>query len=146
MTDPTFSTALAATPPPPPAPLPRRRLRADLPRVLRPDLAPAHDQPRREHVGGVGRRQLPQRLSPTHKPEYLGWVHDSGLTFRHERYPAYKATREKLTEELQDDFDRGMERICQLLEAYRIPILSLHGLRGRRRHRHARAPGRRRRA
>jgi DNA polymerase-1 len=68
-----------------------------------------------------------QRLLTTHRPEYLGWVHDSGLSFRHERYPAYKATREKLTEELQSDFDTGMERICQLLEAYRIPILSLKG-------------------
>ena len=68
-----------------------------------------------------------QRLLDTHRPEYLGWVHDSGLSFRHERYPAYKATREKLTEELQSDFDTGMERICQLLEAYRIPILSLKG-------------------
>ena len=68
-----------------------------------------------------------QRLLATHQPEYLGWVHDSGLSFRHERYPGYKATREKLTEELQSDFDRGMERICQLLEAYRIPILSLQG-------------------
>ena len=68
-----------------------------------------------------------QRLRLTHKPEYLGWVHDSGLSFRHDRYPAYKATREKLTEELQSDFDRGMERIRQLLDAYQIPILSLHG-------------------
>jgi DNA polymerase I len=68
-----------------------------------------------------------QRLLSTHQPEYLGWVHDSGLSFRHERYPAYKATREKLTDELQSDFDTGMERICQLLEAYRIPILSLKG-------------------
>ena len=68
-----------------------------------------------------------QRLLSTHRPEYLGWVHDSGLSFRHERYPAYKATRQKLTDELQDDFDRGMERVCQLLEAYRIPILSLDG-------------------
>lgn len=68
-----------------------------------------------------------QRLNATHKPEYLGWVHDSGLSFRHERYPAYKATREKLTEELQSDFDTGMERICEILAAYRIPILSLKG-------------------
>ena len=28
-----------------------------------------------------------QRSSQTHKPDYLGWVHDSGLSFRHERYP-----------------------------------------------------------
>ena len=68
-----------------------------------------------------------QRLLDKHKPEYLAWVHDSGLSFRHERYPAYKATREKLTEELQADFDRGMDRICQLLEAYRIPIVTLRG-------------------
>ncbi len=68
-----------------------------------------------------------QRMLLTHKPEYLAWVHDSGLSFRHEKYPAYKATREKLTEELQADFDRGMERICQLLEAYRIPIVALRG-------------------
>ena len=68
-----------------------------------------------------------QRLLDRHKPEYLGWVHDSGLSFRHERYPAYKATREKLTEELQADFDRGMERISQILGAYRIPIISLQG-------------------
>jgi DNA polymerase I len=68
-----------------------------------------------------------QRLLQTHKPDYLGWVHDSGLSFRHERYPAYKATREKLTEELQSDFDRGMERICDILEAWHIPILALQG-------------------
>ena len=41
-----------------------------------------------------------QRLLDKHKPEYLVWVHDSGDSFRHEKYPAYKATREKLTEEL----------------------------------------------
>ncbi|HSQ31086.1 MAG TPA: DNA polymerase I [Gemmatimonadaceae bacterium] len=68
-----------------------------------------------------------QRLLGTHRPEYLGWVHDSGLSFRHERYPAYKATREKLTEELQSDFDRGMERICEILDANRIPIIALEG-------------------
>jgi DNA polymerase-1 len=68
-----------------------------------------------------------QRLITKHQPEYLGWVHDSGLSFRHERYPAYKATREKLTEELQSDFDRGMDRICAILDAYRIPIMTLPG-------------------
>src|SRR5688572_3375869 len=68
-----------------------------------------------------------QRLLDKHRPDHLVWVHDSGLSFRHETYPAYKATREKLTEELQADFDRGMDRICQLLEAYRIPIVTLKG-------------------
>src|SRR5215831_2250562 len=68
-----------------------------------------------------------QRLVETHRPDYLGWVLDSGMSFRHERYPAYKATREKLTEELQSDFDRGMERIRAVLDAYHIPVLSLKG-------------------
>src|SRR5262245_22888400 len=68
-----------------------------------------------------------QRLQQTHRPDYLGWVHDSGLSFRHERYPAYKATREKLSDELQSDFERGMERIRAILDAYRIPILVLQG-------------------
>src|SRR3981081_1214343 len=66
-----------------------------------------------------------QRLITKHKPEYLGWVHDAGLSFRHERYPAYKATRERLEPELQADFDTGVDGITQILEAYRIPVLSL---------------------
>ena len=66
-------------------------------------------------------------LMTNHHPDYLGWVHDSGLSFRHERYPAYKATREKLTEELQSDFDRGMDRINQILSAYKIPVITLPG-------------------
>src|ERR1700750_3327497 len=68
-----------------------------------------------------------QRLVTTHKPDFLGWVHDSGLSFRHERYPAYKATREKLSSELQDDFNRGMERIAAILDAWRIPVITLKG-------------------
>ena len=68
-----------------------------------------------------------QRMLVKHRPEYVGWVHDSGLSFRHERYPAYKATREKLTDELQADFDTGLARVTQLLAAYRIPVLALDG-------------------
>ena len=66
-------------------------------------------------------------LHQNHKPAYLGWVHDSGTSFRKDTFPDYKATREKLSEDLQQDFDRGMERICDLLEAYRIPVLALPG-------------------
>jgi len=68
-----------------------------------------------------------QRLQSQHRPEYLAWVNDSGTSFRHERFPAYKATRQKLTEELQSAFDRGMERICAILEASRVPIITLEG-------------------
>ncbi|MBY0490204.1 MAG: DNA polymerase I [Gemmatimonadaceae bacterium] len=68
-----------------------------------------------------------KRLLTTHKPELLGWVHDSGATFRDELYPDYKATREKLADDLQADFDQGLERVLQLLAAYGIPVLSAEG-------------------
>ena len=68
-----------------------------------------------------------KRLLNTHKPELLGWVHDSGATFRDDLYPDYKATREKLSDELQADFDRGLERITQLLAAYHIPVMAVPG-------------------
>ena len=74
-----------------------------------------------------GANDFLKRLLEKHKPEYLGWVHDAGLSFRHERFPAYKATRERLEPGLQADFDTGVERITQILEAYRIPVLSLEG-------------------
>jgi DNA polymerase I len=68
-----------------------------------------------------------QRLVAKHRPDYLGWVHDSGLSFRQEVYPAYKGTREKLTEELRSDFQTGLERIGQLLDAFRVPVLTVDG-------------------
>src|SRR5688572_15882699 len=68
-----------------------------------------------------------QRMQAAHSPEYLGWVLDSGMSFRHERYPAYKATRQKLSDELQSDFDRGIERIAEILSAYRVPIVTVEG-------------------
>jgi DNA polymerase I len=68
-----------------------------------------------------------KRLLADHHPEYLGWVLDSGMSFRHEQYAAYKATRQKLSEELQSDFDRGMERISSLLDASRVRVLTCHG-------------------
>jgi DNA polymerase-1 len=74
-----------------------------------------------------GAHDFLKRLIEKHKPEYLGWVHDAGLSFRHERYPEYKATRERLEPEMQADFDTGVERITQILEAFKIPVLSLEG-------------------
>ena len=67
------------------------------------------------------------RLLKQHKPEYLGWVHDAGASFRDELYPDYKATREKLADDLQADFDRGIEHVCRMLEAYGIPVLAQDG-------------------
>src|SRR5207247_122747 len=55
------------------------------------------------------------------------WVHDRGVSFRQEQYPEYKATREKLGEELQQDFDRSLERVCQILDAFHIPVIAING-------------------
>jgi DNA polymerase-1 len=67
------------------------------------------------------------RLRAKHHPDYLGWVHDVGESFRHQQYPAYKATREKLDEQLQQDFDRSVERIKEILAAFRVPVLGVEG-------------------
>src|SRR5256885_1018086 len=49
---------------------------------------------------------------------------DKGL---HETYPDYKATRQKLDEELQQDFDRSLARVEQLLEALHVPLIEYPG-------------------
>jgi DNA polymerase-1 len=67
------------------------------------------------------------RLRAKQRPNYLGWVHDLGESFRHRQFPAYKATREKLDEQLQQDFDRSVERIEQILDAFRVPVLAVEG-------------------
>ncbi len=67
------------------------------------------------------------RLLERRRPDYLAWVHDLGESFRHQTYPEYKATRQKLTEELQQEFDRSVERIEQLLEAFRVPLVGVEG-------------------
>jgi len=67
------------------------------------------------------------RLYENYHPEYVGWVHDRGVSFRTAQYPEYKATREKLSEELQQDFDRSLERVCQILDAFHIPVIAING-------------------
>jgi DNA polymerase-1 len=57
----------------------------------------------------------------------VGWVHDAGTSFRHEVFPAYQATREKLDAELQQDFDRSVERVEQLLAAFHVPVIAHSG-------------------
>jgi DNA polymerase-1 len=67
------------------------------------------------------------RLFRQHAPEHVAWVHDAGTSFRHEVYPAYKATREKLEPAVQEVFDRSVERVGQLLAAFRVPLIALEG-------------------
>lgn len=67
------------------------------------------------------------RLREKYQPDYLAWVHDAGDSFRTAVYPEYKSTREKLDEELQADFDRSVERIEELLAAFRVPVVTVAG-------------------
>ena len=67
------------------------------------------------------------RLREKYRPDYVAWINDAGTSFREERYADYKSTREKLDQELQADFDRSVERIRQLLEAFGIPLIAVPG-------------------
>lgn len=67
------------------------------------------------------------RMVEEYRPEYVAWVHDAGTSFRTEVFPDYKATREKLDEELQDTFDSSVERVEELLDAFRITLVSVEG-------------------
>lgn len=67
------------------------------------------------------------RLFEQHKPAYIAWVNDAGSSFRKDIYPEYKATREKLDEELQEDFDRSLTRIEELLKAFSVPLIAVDG-------------------
>ncbi|HET8656855.1 MAG TPA: DNA polymerase I [Longimicrobiaceae bacterium] len=58
-----------------------------------------------------------------HRPDYLGVVFDAGSSQRHELYPEYKATREKMPTELES----AIPRVRELIEAFRIPVVELAG-------------------
>jgi len=67
------------------------------------------------------------RLREKYRPDYVAWINDAGTSFREQRYADYKSTRQKLDQELQADFNRSVERICDLLEAFGIPIVAIKG-------------------
>ncbi|MEO5509151.1 MAG: DNA polymerase I [Longimicrobiales bacterium] len=56
-----------------------------------------------------------------HQPDYLGVVLDAGTSNREVLYPAYKATREKMP----DDLKWSLPRIRGVIEGFNIPILEL---------------------
>src|SRR3954451_3466618 len=67
------------------------------------------------------------RLREKYRPDYVAWINEAGTSFREERYADYKSTREKLDQELQADFNRSVEQICDLLEAFGIPVVAIKG-------------------
>ncbi|MFZ5810346.1 MAG: DNA polymerase I [Chloroflexota bacterium] len=61
------------------------------------------------------------RIMETEKPQYLAVAFDTGKTFRDDLYAEYKATREKMPDDLQQQIDR----IRQILDAMHIPRLEV---------------------
>ena len=63
------------------------------------------------------------RVLEQEKPEYLAVAFDVGKTFRDEIFPEYKATREKMP----DDLRPQLERIREMVDAFNIPRLEMEG-------------------
>ena len=58
------------------------------------------------------------------KPDFIGVVFDpSGPTFRHERFPQYKANREEMPEDLR----KSIPYIRKIIEGFNIPIIEKAG-------------------
>ncbi len=68
--------------------------------------------------------RLVLQLLEKHQPTHIACVFDTPEpTFRHEIYPAYKANRDAMPEDLRPQ----IPMIRQLVEALNIPIVELHG-------------------
>lgn len=63
------------------------------------------------------------RVLEQEKPEYLAVAFDVGKTFRDDIFPEYKATREKMPDELRSQ----IERIREMVDAFNIPRLEMEG-------------------
>jgi len=58
------------------------------------------------------------------RPDYLACVFDTRKpTFRHKKYPEYKATRDKMPEEMAEQ----LPVIREVVEAFRIPVIEIEG-------------------
>ena len=55
-----------------------------------------------------------------HQPDYLAVAFDVGETFRHRQYADYKATREKMP----DDLGQQLSRIEQVIRAFNLPVFT----------------------
>ena len=57
------------------------------------------------------------------QPDYLAVVFDAGDSFREEVFPAYKATREKMP----DDLRASLGRIREIVEGFHDAVVELQG-------------------
>ncbi|MEN8242700.1 MAG: DNA polymerase I [Chloroflexota bacterium] len=74
-------------------------------------------------AGVFGFASVLLRLFEQERPEYLAVAFDVGKTFRDDLFPEYKATREKMP----DDLRIQIERIRQMVDAFNIPRLEREG-------------------
>jgi DNA polymerase-1 len=74
-------------------------------------------------AGVYGFASVLLRLLEQEKPEYLAVAFDTGKTFRNTLFPAYKATRAKMP----DDLRPQIERIRQMVDAFHVPRLEKEG-------------------
>ena len=74
-------------------------------------------------AGIYGFASVIMRLLEQEKPEYLAVAFDTGKTFRNELFPAYKATRAKMP----DDLRPQINRIRQMVDAFHFPRLEKEG-------------------
>ncbi|HMD87979.1 MAG TPA: DNA polymerase I [Anaerolineaceae bacterium] len=74
-------------------------------------------------AGTYGFASVLLRILEQERPEYLAVAFDTGKTFRDDLYPAYKATRAKMP----DDLRPQIERIRQMVDAFQIPRLEMEG-------------------
>ena len=63
------------------------------------------------------------RLIEDYEPEYLGVVFDAGDSFRTEVYPEYKATREKMPDELR----ASLPRCRDIFAAFCVTVIEAEG-------------------
>ena len=74
-------------------------------------------------AGVYGFASVLLRVLDQEHPEYLAVAFDTGKTFRDTLFPAYKATRAKMP----DDLRSQIGRIRQLVDAFNIPRLEVEG-------------------
>ncbi len=74
-------------------------------------------------AGTFGFASVLLRLLEQDQPEYLAVAFDTGKTFRDEMYPAYKATRAKMPDDLRIQIDR----IRAMIDAFGFPRLEKEG-------------------
>ena len=74
-------------------------------------------------AGVYGFATVLMKILQADKPDYLAVAFDTGKTFRDEMFSDYKATREKMPDDLRTQIDR----IRQLVDAFNIPRLEVEG-------------------